>query len=897
MAEARTKKRLMLIDGHSLIHRAYYALPPLTTSQGVPTNAVYGFTRMLWRLLEEHKPDAIAVAFDHHGPTFRHEAFEDYKAQRKPMPDDLKPQIELTKEVVTNFGIPIFELSGYEADDLIGTMAKRASAEDFEVFVVTGDRDCLQLVNEQVTALLTRRGITDLETLDPEGVKEKTGVYPKQIPDLKGLMGDPSDNIPGVRGIGEKTAVTLLQQYPCIEEILEHREEFSPRVAKALAEQGDLARLSKELATIDTDVPLDLDLQACCWQGEPDYERLRTLFTRLEFKGLLEQLPPLPTASQTSLFVATPTPTIQVLTSPAEKAQAAVDLLKAEELCLDLLWQPWPQRALWDSYVAGISLGTDNTAYFCPLDTNQALEAQLGPLGEVLARHQGVKYCHDLKSILLITHEQGIGLAGDFWDLMVAGYLCNPGTNDYDLFQLGDRFCGQYHVPPQAPLWELSSEALATYAGERMATIQALAQCLPKELDRLEMTGLFQEIEMPLVEVLGKMERAGIRLDVDFLGELSRQMEGQLAQLTEEIYALSGGPFNLNSPKQLAEVLFERLGLPVLKKTKTGPSTSHEVLVELAQHHKIAELLVEYRKLAKLKSTYIDALPQLVDPKTQRVHTSFNQVVTATGRLSSANPNLQNIPVRTPEGREIRRAFVPQGPGRVFLTADYSQIELRVLAHMSQDETLIHAFQEDQDIHRRTAAEIWEVPLEAVTSVMREQAKAINFGIVYGISSFGLAQNTGLSRKEAGEFIERYFAKYPGVKQYMDRTIEGARERGFVRTLFGRIRFLEGIKSRNYTTRSFAERMAMNTPIQGSAADIIKLAMIELSRALESVSLPAEMLLQVHDELVFDVEAEAVGELARLVKRIMENVVSLAVPLKVELQVGTSWADTEPFAI
>ena len=547
--------------------------------------------------------------------------------------------------------------------------------------------------------------------------------------------------------------------------------------------------------------------------------------------------------------------------------------------------------------MAGISLGTDKTAYFCPLDTNQALEAQLGPLGEVLARHQGVKYCHDLKSILLITHEQGIGLAGDFWDLMVAGYLCNPGTNDYDLFQLGDRFCGQYHVPPQAPLWELSSEALATYAGERMATIQALAQCLPKELDRLEMTGLFQEIEMPLVEVLGKMERAGIRLDVDFLGELSRQMEGQLAQLTEEIYALSGGPFNLNSPKQLAEVLFERLGLPVLKKTKTGPSTSHEVLVELAQHHKIAELLVEYRKLAKLKSTYIDALPQLVDPKTQRVHTSFNQVVTATGRLSSANPNLQNIPVRTPEGREIRRAFVPQGPGRVFLTADYSQIELRVLAHMSQDETLIHAFQEDQDIHRRTAAEIWEVPLEAVTSVMREQAKAINFGIVYGISSFGLAQNTGLSRKEAGEFIERYFAKYPGVKQYMDRTIEGARERGFVRTLFGRIRFLEGIKSRNYTTRSFAERMAMNTPIQGSAADIIKLAMIELSRALESVSLPAEMLLQVHDELVFDVEAEAVGELARLVKRIMENVVSLAVPLKVELQVGTSWADTEPFAI
>ncbi|MCK9221174.1 MAG: DNA polymerase I [Limnochordia bacterium] len=896
MDEARPKKSFMLIDGHSLIHRAFYAIPLLTNAKGEPTNAVLGFTRMLWRLLDEYKPGAIAVAFDHHGPTFRHEAYEDYKANRKATPEELRPQIGLAKEVVAGFGIPILEVSGFEGDDLIGTAAKRASKQDFEVFLVTGDKDCLQLVNDSVKALLTRRGITDMELLDSEGVKEKLGVLPVQVADLKGLMGDPSDNIPGVPGIGEKTAVKLLNQYANIDEIIAHREELSPRVRKNLAEHEDLARLSKELATIDTDAPFELDPQECCWQGEPDYDRLRELFIRLDFNVLLDLLPQQEESAQTTLFSSPAVPSLEVLMTEQDKSKAAARLEGAEELFLDLLWQERPGRGIWDSYVGGVSFAIANQIFFCPLTGQGSLSEQLGPLTEVL-EEGNTKYCHDLKSILLILKEHDILLKGDLRDLMVAGYLCNPGENNYGLLQLGTRFCDVYHSPLKDCLWELSPSSLAELAQLRMSIIPPLARRLKQELERLEMTNLFLEMEMPLIEVLQAMERAGICLDVDFLNELSEQMDRLLFDLSEAIYMLAGERFNLNSPKQLAEILFDRLGLPVVKKTKTGPSTSHEVLVELAEHHEIARFLVEYRKLAKLKSTYVDALPQLVDAKTGRLHTSYNQVVTATGRLSSTNPNLQNIPVRTEEGRKIRRAFVPQSQDRVFLSADYSQIELRILAHVSGDQTLINAFEQQQDIHKRTAAEIFEVPLDAVTDEMRNQAKAINFGIIYGISSFGLSRNTGLDRRDAQEFIDRYFAKYPGVKDYLDKTVQEAKRKGYVRTIFGRLRFLEGINSRNYTTRSFAERMAMNTPIQGSAADIIKLAMVRLHGALKSSSLQGDMLLQVHDELVFDVAKSDLHELAVLVTKVMEHVYPLAVPLKVELNVGPNWADTKPYTI
>ncbi len=865
------EQKLFLIDGNSLLNRAYYALPPLTTVRGIPTNTVYGFVTMLFRLLDDYQPDKMSVSFDVSEPTFRHEAYEEYKANRKGMPDDLRPQVDIVKSVLDAWGIERLELPGYEADDILGTAAKKGESEGFKVYIVTGDRDALQLVSDQTTVFLTKRGIKELEMIDPKTLKEQYRLRAEQVIDLKGLMGDSSDNIPGVPGVGEKTALKLLEKYGSIEGLYQNLDQEKGKLKEQLALHRDLAFLSRQLAAIDCQIPIEIDFGT---KPSTDVQKLLTLFAELEFKSLTERL-----EKEYGIAV-----DAAMVSESAESLEALEYTHFRPELLKKLAAALTPEQKCgiyYDEKHLAAAVGSE-LWYIEPKHWGRVILLLLEKSAATAI------YCNDSKRLLKLCalHQGSIDAFQIAGDISLAAYVLDP-SEKADLSALSVRYAS---LPP---LMEVGPET--GQAVEKAMRVLVLGELLENQIADQRMIHLYHDVELPLAKVLAQMELTGIRCNPQKLERISAEMETQLAQLTAEIYELSGSEFNINSPKQLAAVLFDQLGLPVLKKTKTGPSTDAEVLEQLSFHPLVEKVLI-YRQVNKLKTTYADALVNLINPETGRIHTTFNQNITATGRLSSANPNLQNIPVRTQEGRRIRSAFEPEAGG-LLLSADYSQIELRVLAHMSQDETLIHAFQEDQDIHRRTAAEIWEVPLEAVTSVMREQAKAINFGIVYGISSFGLAQNTGLSRKEAGEFIERYFAKYPGVKQYMDRTIEGARERGFVRTLFGRIRFLEGIKSRNYTTRSFAERMAMNTPIQGSAADIIKLAMIELSRALESVSLPAEMLLQVHDELVFDVEAEAVGELARLVKRIMENVVSLAVPLKVELQVGTSWADTEPFEI
>ncbi len=854
-------KRVFLIDGHSLLHRAFYALPSLTTREGEHTNGVYGFALMLFRLLDDYQPDAIYVAFDRSEPTFRHEKFADYKATRKKMPDELRPQVSLLKEVLDAWGIPRLELAGYEADDIIGTAAKLGESQGHTVSIVTGDRDALQLVSEDIQVLLTKKGIQDLIVMDPEALQEIYELKPSQIPDLKGLMGDSSDNIPGVPGVGEKTALKLLKTHGSVNRLYEELEQEKGKLKERLLENRDQAFLSRDLATIDCDVPIDIDFGKTL---QTNWEQLRQVFARLEFRRLLDRTQP------RGDDISEPDLSLEELSEPEAIREKLTVVAEWRHAALDLL-------------EGSICLANSETALYMTADSID------DDVRSVIRRTlQDIQvHCFDSKALY-----HALGEYDDlpvFMDLALAAYVLDPG-GPTDLDMLGQRYAdlSPIHVNSQ------STDECPQRAARRCRRLLELSPILVDRLEEDQLWKLYSELELPLARVLAKMEARGILVDPNKLETMSEDFKTSLDTLTEEIHDMAGETFNINSPKQLGHILFEVMGLPVVKRTKTGPSTDAEVLDKLSDKPIVSKIL-EYRQISKLKSTYADALRDLIDPSTKRIHSTFNQMVTATGRLSSTNPNLQNIPIRRPEGKKIREAFV-SAEDWILLAADYSQIELRILAHVSGDESFITAFNSGKDIHTQTASEVFGVPLEDVTGEQRSAAKAINFGIVYGISSYGLARGTNLSRDKAQEYIDGYFARYPKVKEYLDSAVRQARENGYVTTLLDRRRYLADIQSRDFTKRSFSERMAMNTPIQGSAADVIKLAMLAVEEQLETEGSRARLLLQVHDELVLEVPSDELKATAVLVKRAMESVMDLRVKLAVDVSAGTNWCDVQPLS-
>ncbi|NLN20056.1 MAG: DNA polymerase I [Firmicutes bacterium] len=873
----------MLIDGHSLLHRAFYALPTMTTSSGLPTNAVYGFATMLNRLLEDEQPDYVTVAFDCAAPTFRHDAFADYKATRPAMAEELRVQIPLVHELVEAYNLNSHLLEGYEADDIIGTLAFQAREAGCSVVIVTGDKDALQLVRAGIDVLITKRGITDMERFTPEVVLKTMGITPEQIPDWKALVGDKSDNIPGVAGIGAKTATRLLQEYPSLEDILATADTLPGRAGQALRNHRDTAILSKNLATIETQAPIAIDWEAAQFRP-PHVDRLTDLFTRLEARSLLNQLhrrfgvedPESDTPRQLSLEKMV-----------EEKPQRVVRVDNGDWLEATSVLQ--------DPICFFIVPAADNSLLFTVSDAAHFLWGISDTPSEFMAFVTSGRrlYTHDLKSQLTMVAEAGESIpepadVQTIDDLMLASYLTDP-AQDHSLAGMAELHGIEI---PAVPSDASNTADTARIIQRHHHLLRTVHPSLLRTLADRQLDSLFRDVEMPLSVILAHMERAGIRVDRQRLAEMSKEMSAEIAQLTDAIYRAAGVEFNINSPKQLAEILFDRLQLPTIRSTKTGRSTSAEVLEELTDYHELPGLILDYRQLVKLTNTYIDALPTQIDERTGRIHTTFNQAITATGRLSSTHPNLQNIPIRTALGRQIRSCFVPE-EGALLISADYSQIELRVLAHLSGDENLITAFLENVDIHTKTAAEVFEIPPESVTPEMRNAAKAINFGIVYGISSFGLARGTGLTRQQAQTYIDNYFKRYPRVKLHMEESVAMARTKGYVTTILGRRRYLPAIKSRRWHERSFAERTAMNTPIQGSAADIIKLAMIKVYSRLAAEGLQTRMLLQVHDELVFEAPRDEVEKAATIIREEMESAFPLRVPLAVAVEAGPNWLDTK----
>jgi DNA polymerase-1 len=882
--------KLVLIDGNSIAYRAFYALPLLSNSSGIYTNAVYGFTMMLLKVLEEEKPTHMLVAFDAGKTTFRHKDYQEYKGKRQKTPGELAEQIPLVQEMLDAFGIRHFALQDYEADDIIGTLARTGAAQDLEVLIVSGDKDLLQLVNEKVNVLLTRKGVTDTERYDREAIAERYGLTPEQIIDLKGLMGDASDNIPGIPGVGEKTALKLLQQFPTVEEIVDHVDELpGKKLQEKVETYRDQALLSKKLATIYSEVPLELQLEDLVL-SEMDVGRIADFFKKLEFKTLLDRLEKWSGGGEAEIDHV-----------HEEIDSATIDGEEAKDE-----WEPFLKRsglALFvemtgenphHSEVVGLALSDGENQIYIPIE--QALSWQA--FCDYLADDQRHKIVYDVKKTRIALERKELDVAGLSFDVLLAAYLLNPSESQMELSEIVKRTKTGF-LPSDEEVYgkgakrrQLQGEELEKHLARKAKAIYDLYPVLDQELQEAGLDSLMFDLEMPLAGVLAKMEMRGVLVNRDRLDELGVELKQSMDLLQEEIYELAGVPFNINSPKQLGEILFDKLGLPVIKKTKTGYSTSADVLEKLAPQHEIVEKILHYRQVGKLYSTYIEGLKKEIGTD-GKIHSQFNQTVTATGRLSSTEPNLQNIPIRMEEGRRIRQIFIPSEPDWYMLSADYSQIELRVLAHISGDENLQKAFKEGKDIHTQTAMDVFGVSEEEVTSLMRRQAKAVNFGIVYGISGYGLAQGLDIPQKEAREFIERYFETYPGVKRYMDSIVEQAKQEGYVTTLSGRRRYLPKIHSRNFGERSFAERTAMNTPIQGTAADIIKIAMIRLDRQIGERGLKSRMLLQVHDELIFEVPEEELSAMQELVRDVMEHALDLSVPLVVDVNYGKNWYEAK----
>jgi len=896
-----TMQKMVIIDGNSLINRAYYALPPLSTREGMPTNAVYGFMTMFLRIMEEQFPDYINIAFDMKAPTFRHKEYDEYKAQRKGMPDELAVQMPVVKEVLDCLGIDRAEIEGYEADDIIGTLSRYCEEKNIEVFIVTGDRDALQLVSDKVKVIYTKKGVSDFELYDTNKIKEKYGLIPDRLIDLKGLMGDKSDNIPGVPGIGEKTALKLLKEYGSLEGVLDNIESMkSGKLKDKLREHVQQAVLSKRLATIHRHIPLEINLEKCRVQ-KPDVNCIMEKFTSLEFNSLMDRVKKLfyPEVEEEIVLSGQEKQDYKCLKKRKDVKKAIEKVMDSRRMAFEIVVSTDNSM---DFEVYGISLAwNENEGGYIPLSHSEcALDqefvfSQLKPLME----DKGIeKSGHHLKQDIIALKQRNIQLVNYTFDAEIFAYILDPSASNYRLEKIAVKYLGKNIQGTEellgkgkkaVPFNTIEMDMACKYLANRVASMFCLKPVMEEKIIDMKMEHLAYDVELPLVEVLADMELTGFKVDREALMEFSDKLYKNIYQLTLGIYSLAGKQFNINSTKQLGDVLFNRLKLPPIKKTKTGYSTDAEVLEQLKDRHQIVEKVLEYRQLVKLKSTYVDGLLKKININTGKIHSSFKQTVTATGRISSTEPNLQNIPVKLEQGREIRRVFVPASQEYLLVDADYSQIELRVLAHIAGDENLINAFKENQDIHIQTAARVFGVDPAEVTPAMRSSAKAVNFGIVYGISDYGLSRNLRISRKQAANYIQSYFEKYSGVKEYMENIVEQGRNQGMVKTILGRVRYLPEIRSNNRNLRNFGERMAMNTPIQGSAADIIKLAMIRVSRRLKEDKLKSRLVLQVHDELIVEAHRDEVSRVKKLLRESMEGAIELKVPLKVEMSEGQSW--------
>jgi DNA polymerase-1 len=882
--------RLFIIDGNSFCYRAYYAIRSLTTSKGFPTNAIYGFITMLNKLVNSESPDYLAVSFDLKGPTFRHEKFADYKVHRKPMPQELVAQMPVIKDVLRAYNIPIYEKQGFEADDIIGTIATKAEGEGIETYIVTGDKDALQLVSQHIKVYSTHKeGLV----YDTKAVKKRYGIAPDAVVDLMALMGDSSDNVPGVPGIGEKTAISLITEYKTLENLLDNIDTLKSQAKKKMIMQNiDSARLSRELATIDRYVDIDIDFDDMR-ASQPDEEKLLGLFKKLEFKKLTEQFTPKKEFDGDYKVIATKKEFEELADNLKKHKEWALDFettgtdpMQCSIVGISFCWKA--AKAFYISFVK--SSGTFS-------DKKYILER----LKHIFEDEKIKKVGQNIKYEKLILKKLGIELKGISFDTMIASYLLNPSKLNHNLSDISFEYLGYTMTPIEELLGKGRTKItmadvpiadISRYCCQDSDATFRLKSVLEADLKKKGLYELFGDIEIPLIGVLSDMEFTGVAINTGFLSTMSKEMAKQLDAITKSIYKQAGCEFNVNSPKQLSEVLFTKLKLPVVKRTKTGISTDVEVLRKLALDHQLPKAILEYRELAKLKSTYVDALPQLVNPDTSRLHTSFNQTVTATGRLSSSEPNLQNIPIKTDIGRKIRKAFVSSLADGIVLSADYSQIELRILAHLSGDSNLIDAFNRDIDIHNHTASLIFDCSEDEVDEKMRAQAKTVNFGIVYGMSPYGLSKELGITPDMAKSFIDAYFIRYPKVNEYIKKQIEFAKDKGYVLTMLKRRRYIPEIRSENQNIRMFAERTAINTPIQGTAADIIKIAMIDIDSKLKRKKLKAKMVLQVHDELVFDLPKEELDAVSDIVRKGMEEVVKLKVPIKVNISSAKNWMET-----
>lgn len=871
-----TKKKIVLLDGNSLAYRAFFALPLLTNDQGIHTNAVYGFTMMLQNILEEEQPTHLLVAWDAGKTTFRHATYGEYKGGRQKTPSELSEQFPYLRKLLKAYNIPQYELDQYEADDIIGTLSQKGNEEKTEVVVISGDKDLTQLVTDLTTVRITRKGITDTETYTPAHVMEKYGITPPQIIDMKGLMGDASDNIPGVPGVGEKTALKLLKAYGSIEDVYASLDQITAKkLNENLTTYKEQAYMSRDLATIEVEAPITIDIPNLSYEG-PNMDAVVEIYQELKFTTLLDKLG----------------------AAPIEEEQEAIDVRILNKIEEDILTDHMAlhiemadENYLWAN-IEGIALATAEHQYYFTMEAVAQSEAFQAWLADATKK----KVTTDSKAVTAALKRYGYDIKGIDFDLLLGSYIVSPTISSPDVAALARQF-GYTNVESNEAIYGKGAkksipaeDILAAHACRKALAVWVLQSSIEQQLKENEQFDLYHELELPLALILGEMETTGITVDQQALKDIGVQLSERIETLQEQIYEMAGETFNINSPKQLGVVLFEKIGLTPIKKTKIGYSTAADVLEKLKPEHEIIEHILLYRQLSKLNSTYIEGLLKEIH-EDGKVHTRFQQALTTTGRLSSINPNLQNIPVRLEEGRKIRAAFVPSEEDWLLFAADYSQIELRVLAHICEDEKLMQAFKENKDIHRSTAADVFGVSLEEVTAEMRDAAKAVNFGIIYGISDYGLSQNLNITRKKAAEFIDTYLASFPGVKKYMDTIIEQAKEKGYVTTLMNRRRYLPDILSSNFNVRGFAERTAMNTPIQGSAADIIKQAMIHMNERLKEEGLQSRILLQVHDELIFEAPADEIDRLKELVPAVMESAISLNVPLKVDTSCGPSWYD------
>ena len=869
-------ERLLILDSNSLLNRAFYAIPPLTNSEGIHTNAVYGFTNMLFKMKEEIKPDYIVAAFDRKGPTFRHKEFEEYKAGRKKMPPELAEQFPLIKEVLNLLAINIYEIDGFEADDIIGTLAKFAESNGIEVFIVTGDRDALQLASDNINVVITKKGVTETAVYNREAFEAEFGVTPTQYIDVKGLMGDKSDNIPGVPGVGEKTAFKLISTYGSMEGVLSNINEISGKKLKEnLETYSEQAIFSKKLATIMTEVPIEFDLEDIKSQENYNREELKKLFFKLQMKSLLAKLPGEDLEEQEE--------EVKVEVNEVNTLEGFKEVLKEKEGTAFLAYTTsnsnfYSKIELDKLY---LNYGDKISLIDFKIINMENQEEAINTLKAFMENEKISKVIHDGKNLVTVLVKMGIEIKEFIFDTVVSAYLIDSAKSNYPLETLINEYL----------MKEVKGEGEELICNA-ISNMKELYEYLKDRINKEGMDELYYEVEHPLISILSSMEAIGFNVNREKLDELAVKFKEEIATTEKEIYELCEEEFNISSPKQLGKILFEKLDLPVIKKTKTGYSTNADVLEKLMDKHPVIEKIIYYRQITKLNSTYVEGLKNVID-EDGAIHSSFNQTVTTTGRLSSTEPNLQNIPVKYEMGREIRKVFIPQESTDVLLSCDYSQIELRVLAHMSDDKNMIDAFNHHSDIHTKTASEVFKVPVEEVTSLMRSRAKAVNFGIVYGISDFSLSQDLKITKKEASEYMEIYFERYPKIKGYLESVKEEAKEKGYVLTVLNRRRFIPEIKSSNKIVKALGERLAMNAPIQGSAADIIKLAMVKVYNRLKKENLNSEIILQVHDELILNVKENELEIVKALVKEEMEGVLNMSVALEVDTNIGNTWYDAK----